>query len=93
MAKKKNNDEAAAVEEARVSLSSDNATLLLAAVEELELDPSVVKVVDGFLVAPANVVEKAGAATVADEEGEPVQGTVADASDADAVAANESKEE
>lgn len=41
-------------------LSADNATLLLAAAEDLGLDPSVVKVSQGQFIAPTEVVEKAG---------------------------------
>lgn len=43
-------------------LSSDNATLLLAAAQELELDPSVIGVDSerGGFIAPAEVIAKAG---------------------------------
>lgn len=42
-----------------IETSSDNATLLLAAVEELKLDPSVVTTGDGVLSAPQEVFDKA----------------------------------
>lgn len=77
-------------EQVSVEMSQDNATLLLAAAEELDLDASVVKVDNGYLSAPARVVEKAGVDKA--EQPEPKQGTVAEASDDDAVAANEKKE-
>src|SRR4029450_7792465 len=76
-------------EQVSVEMSQDTATLLLAAAEELDLDASVVKVDNGYLSAPARVVEKAGVDKA--EQPEPKQGTVAEASDDDAVAANEKK--
>ena len=55
-------------------VSSDNAVLLLAAAEELGLDPSVVTVSGGEgFSAPRAVAEKAGLAP--DEEPEPDQGS------------------
>lgn len=78
-------------ERKRVESNKDNATLLLAAAEELDLDPGVVTVDGGYLSAPARVVEKAGVDTVDDDADKPRQGTVADASDDDAVAANASE--
>lgn len=41
-------------------LSADNATLLLAAAEDLGLNPSVVTVSSGQFIAPTEVVKKAG---------------------------------
>lgn len=64
MAKAKNKEPEADV---GVSISQDNAVLLLAAAEELGLDASVVRVVDDQLVAPASVVEKAGAEPTPEE--------------------------
>lgn len=55
---------------ARVEISGDNATLLLAAAEELNLEASVVKVENNQFVVPANVAEKAGVDTIKDEQSE-----------------------
>jgi hypothetical protein len=59
--------------------TQENAVLLLAAVEELELDPHVVQVEgDGFR-APKEVCDKAGVQTAKeDEEPQAEEGTVAD---------------
>lgn len=51
----------------RVEISQDNATLLLAAAEELELEASVVKVENNQFVVPANVAERAGVDTIKDD--------------------------
>ncbi len=42
-----------------IEISADNATLLLAAAEELKVDPSVVSTADGVLSAPQDVFDKA----------------------------------
>ena len=55
---------------ARVEISGDNATLLLAAAEELNLEASVVKVENNQFVVPAEVAEKAGVDTIKDESDE-----------------------
>jgi 2-keto-3-deoxy-L-rhamnonate aldolase RhmA len=45
----------------RVELSKDNAVLLLAAAEELELDPGVVRTTsDNVFIVPSDVAKKAG---------------------------------
>jgi hypothetical protein len=74
MAKNKSQEpeqQAAAGEDARVEITGDNATLLLAAAEELNLEASVVKVENNQFVVPAEVAKKAGVDTIKDEEPEP----------------------
>ena len=71
MAKAKNSPETTDVEDSRVEISTDNAVLLLAAAEELNLEASVVKVENNEFVVPAEVAAKAGVETINGGEPEP----------------------
>jgi hypothetical protein len=68
---------------ARVAITRDNAVLLLAAAEELGLEPGVVKTYEGGFGAPDEVLEKAGFDT---DSGLPSKKAAKDAAEKDGVA-------
>lgn len=68
----------------RVELTQDNAVLLLAAAQELELDPGVVRTTsDNVLIVPSRVARKAGVDEVAPTEYEVAVQDALDAADAE----------
>lgn len=70
-------------EDVRVELSQDNAVLLLAAAEELELDPGVVRTTsDNVFIVPKDVAKKAGVKEAENDAEADRQAAIAEAAEA-----------